>query len=387
MCGTAAHPRRGSPLSIARLLLALAATILVGCSSQSTPPAHPFAGTVHLVSIPAPYQIPVSLVLGKDGNLWFPAVADSNFGTNNPSGAIGRLTPDGKISLFPFPTNAYPSYITLGPDGNCWFVAMQGEGQVGHGVDTGPGFAGGYFELGSITSAGELHLIPLPAAPQHDPISLVTGPDGNFWFTEYVSPNIWDSTTPHIHAIARMTPAGVITDFPMPTPTDIANFITKGPDGNLWFTIDSNIGQNAHGKIGRITPQGKITVLDTPSNIFGLSALTNGADGNLWVSGGRYILRVTPAGQVKEFPMPTVAGKDQYDQPFAANIIAGPDGALWFLSSQHWIGRMTTDGKIQQYPYSSKPDFPESWRVYTTPAFAADGTLWITNGTLLAHFT
>jgi streptogramin lyase len=41
--------------------------------------------------------------------------------------------------------------------------------------------------------------------------------------------------------------AGIITEFPIPTPSSAPESITPGPDGNLWFTeANSN-------KIGRIT--------------------------------------------------------------------------------------------------------------------------------------
>ncbi len=58
---------------------------------------------MNVINIPEPYEIPMSIVLGKDGNLWFPAIAYNNFGTTRPSGAIGRVTPNGKITMFPLP--------------------------------------------------------------------------------------------------------------------------------------------------------------------------------------------------------------------------------------------------------------------------------------------
>src|SRR5215470_2879685 len=54
---------------------------------------------------------------------------------------------------------------------------------------------------------------------------IVTGPDGNMWFT-----------IRNRARIGRITPAGVITEFPLPDPLSSASEITPGPDGNLWFT-------------------------------------------------------------------------------------------------------------------------------------------------------
>lgn len=376
------------PLQFSCAFLLLFGFILTGCSTQQTVPIHTFVGKMNIIHVPETYQIPMSIVLGTDGNLWFPAIAYNNFGTTRPSGAIGRVTPDGKISMFPLPTNSYPFYITQGPDGNVWFLAMQGQGKVSYGVDTLPGFTGGYYELGSITPAGKFHLIPFPSSPQRDPDSIAVGSDGNFWFTELVSPALDNMNAPRAFEIARMTPSGKITDFPLTPATDSPHFIITGPDGNLWFAIASTRGQDAHAKIGRITLQGKITVFDLPANIFDVGALTNGPDGNLWLPGSGFILRVTPGGQVKEFSLPKAVGNPPYDQTGAYGFATGPDGALWFLSDQHWVGRMTTGGVIQQqYHYPVNIDFPGPWQhALLSISFGSDGTLWFTDGDQIGHF-
>ena len=63
------------------------------------------------------------------------------------------------------------------------------------------------------------------------------GTHGNLWFTGG-------------NSIGRITPSGQITEFPVPTNNSIPEGIAAGPDGNLWFTETSNVGN----KIGRITP-------------------------------------------------------------------------------------------------------------------------------------
>jgi virginiamycin B lyase len=37
--------------------------------------------------------------------------------------------------------------------------------------------------------------------------------------------------------IGRITPAGDITEFPLPRPLTRSFGITAGPDGNLWFQL------------------------------------------------------------------------------------------------------------------------------------------------------
>src|SRR5437762_180669 len=36
--------------------------------------------------------------------------------------------------------------------------------------------------------------------------------------------------------LGRITPGGVVTEFIIPTPNSLPDYITVGPDGNLWFT-------------------------------------------------------------------------------------------------------------------------------------------------------
>ena len=63
---------------------------------------------------------------------------------------------------------------------------------------------------------------------------LVSGADGNLWFTEYDG-----------NKIGRITPDGKITEYAIPTYQGLPDSIAAGPDNNIWFTED-------RGKIGRI---------------------------------------------------------------------------------------------------------------------------------------
>src|SRR5262249_23925963 len=81
---------------------------------------------------------------------------------------------------------------------------------------------------------------PIPTF-NSEPYGITRGPDGNLWFTENLAGKI-----------GRITPAGVITEFNL-TPGSQPVQITAGPDGNLWFT------ENVPSRIGRITPAGVIT--------------------------------------------------------------------------------------------------------------------------------
>jgi serine/threonine protein kinase len=60
---------------------------------------------------------------------------------------------------------------------------------------------------------------------------------------------------------ATPIPIGTITEFLVSSNVGAANWITAGPDGNLWFTDKSSSG-----RIGRISHQGAITELPLPNS-------------------------------------------------------------------------------------------------------------------------
>jgi virginiamycin B lyase len=58
-----------------------------------------------------------------------------------------------------------------------------------------------------------------------DPFDITVGPDGNLWFLEE-NQSIAEN-------VGRVTPGGVITEFPA---GGLTSYIAAGPDGNLWFS-------------------------------------------------------------------------------------------------------------------------------------------------------
>ena len=114
--------------------------------------------------------------------------------------------------------------------------------------------------------------------------------------------------------------------------------IVTGPDGNLWFTNASN------DTIGKITPAGAVSTYSSPGNISQPFEIIAGPDGNLWFTnngwgGGNTIGRITPSGAVTSYSSTEVQA--------LRGIVLGPDGAMWFTShGLPGIGRITTDGTI-----------------------------------------
>jgi streptogramin lyase len=243
-------------------------------------------GTIQEFAVPGTGAGSEAIAAGQDGNLWMVARADAN-------GWILKVSPTGVVTQFPVPAGAVPEGITWGPDSNVWFTEV---------------VAG---RIGRMTPSGAVTEFPIPT-PDSSPRGIVTGPDQNLWFVE---------STWHRAAIARMTTAGEITEYPLGgSPTDQLqpHNIVTGPDRNLWF---SEIG-----RIGRITTAGEITQFPVgPSAPAGLAA---GPDGNLWFTdqNDNSVGRISPTGVIRQFPLPR-----RNAGPTA--IAPGSDGRIWFTET------------------------------------------------------
>jgi streptogramin lyase len=140
--------------------------------------------------------------------------------------------------------------------------------------------------------------------------------------------------------------------------------LTAGPDGNVWFA-----GPRAGGStlmIGKVTPSGEVTEYPRPSSANAYS-ITMGSDGNLWFveSGRGAIGRITPAGDATSFRLPNPKSR-----PTA--ITPGPDGNLWFTEGgASRIGRITLSGEVTEF--TLPPD-----RHPGAITGGADGNLWFT---------
>lgn len=308
--GSSTGPSRWRHLRVV-MIVAMVGSALIGLHGQVRA-----AGHLSEFPVPTSNTSPEQIAPGPDGNLWF---------TDEGHSEIGRVTPSGTITEPPIPTSDTPPLdITAGPDGNLW-------------ATTG----GGVIER--ITLSGTITKFRIPSSaswPGDIPGDITVGPDGNLWFSEYYDPNI-----------GRITPSGIITEFPIPTVGAGVRGITSGPDGNLWFT------EFYGDKIGRITPSGIVTEFSIPTHDGLLDGDPNdiaaGPDGNLWFTEGgpSKIGRITPSGTITEFPTPTIGSGP-------VGITAGPDGNLWFTEFLgDKIGRITPSGTITEFSitYASAP--------------------------------
>jgi streptogramin lyase len=184
--------------------------------------------------------------------------------------------------------------------------------------------------------------------------SLAIGPEGNVWLARGYRPQ---------PVISRVTPTGAVTSFPLAAgsyPTSIV----AGPEGNLWFT------EYGPGKIGRITPSGEVHLFPLGPNVEPREIVA--ARGALWFSenGKRgphkkssdRIGRITTAGKVTQFPVPFGRGTDR--------LAADPRGPIWFTTQTGEISSISTAGKVGARGCSG------GCSPITSLALAPDGALW-----------
>ena len=226
--------------------------------------------------------------------------------SDDPTGVV-----TGFSTALAFPEST-PGHCVNADDGNVWCS------------NTG----GPLLRVSATTGASTVFDLPAGAGA----MDLTLGPDGALWFADA-----------GLNQIGRMTLTGTVTEFPLPPTFGAPRSITVGPDRALWFTGDH--------KVGRLDATGNgfrsYDLTDTP-----IGAIAAGPDGNLWLGvattpnlSSQSVAKVTLGGQVTEYPLPNPHSTGVLD------IVAGPDGAMWFTDEQaNEIERITTAGVLTEYP-------------------------------------
>ena len=189
-------------------------------------------------------------------------------------------------------------------------------------------------------------------AGSQQPLFITRGPDGNLWFAD------------QDYAIGRMTPTGTVTEY-----TGVAGQpqdIVTGPDGNLWFTEGD--------AIGKINPATGVITNYTTGLAVGANTIemTVGADGNLWFTDQgttSAIGRITTAGVITEFSSGLNSGS------FTEAIAVGPDGNVWFTDTSDAVGVITPSGTITEYSAGLNTGSIPSWGIVA----GTDGRMWFTD--------
>jgi streptogramin lyase len=293
------------------------------------------SGEMTLIALPPDAGFPpdaYGITAGPDGNLW---ALETGFSSADPGDWIDRVTTEGATTRFALADSASnPSAITVGPDGNLWFTEE------------------GTSRIGLITPAGAISEFSTGITAAAWPQGISVGPDGNLWFVEHA-----------LKQVARISTTGDVTEFSDGIdPNKGAQATSPGADGNVWFT------QGLAG-VARITPAGQVTQFPPATSASGPDAIALGPDGNIWfaASSAGKIARVTPDGTVTDYPVPTYGTN-------IPGIAPGPDGNMWFTEGQ--AGRIGRIGTGQPPASVTPPSVVGSGRV--GDEHTCEGAQWST---------
>jgi virginiamycin B lyase len=191
-------------------------------------------------------------------------------------------------------------------------------------------------QIGKLTTSGTFTAYTIGMMAAANDICL--GSDGNLWFCD------------NTNKIGRMTPSGTFTEWNIPTTGTAPLRIVSGPDGNLYFT------ESTASKIGRITSDGTGTFTEWNIPTLGSSpvGITSGPDGCLWFveSSANNVARMTTSGTFTEWAIPT-------SNAGASDIVVGSDNNLWFTeSTANKVGTFKLTGP--DYVLTPNCDMPDT---------------------------
>jgi streptogramin lyase len=179
-------------------------------------------------------------------------------------------------------------------------------------------------------------------------------------------------------ASASASLVGEVTEFSAGiTVESLPSKITAGPEGDLWFTERNNNSKGS--KVARMTPTGEVT--EFPVREFSEpQGIALGPDGNLWFAEANNpeihsrVGEINPATHaVADFS----TGITEGSQP--SEIVAGPDGNLWFTerTGPAFVGRIARINPTTHVV----TEFSAGITGATDPAGIAagpDGNVWFT---------
>jgi streptogramin lyase len=172
---------------------------------------------------------------------------------------------------------------------------------------------------------------PIPYDPSSHIYSIVTGPDGDLWFSETGSMLVWSRDHFYSAPIGRLSLDGVYFNFSVGDVTTSADSnVIAGADGKLWFIGSSPTTVF----VGRIDPATlEVTQFPLRSGPATFRPLmTRSSTGEIWFMDNGRIGRITSSGSITRCILPDSCSSGYCPtQPWS--IAVGPDGNLWYTSS------------------------------------------------------
>ena len=239
----------------------------------------------------------------------------------------------------PEPTDV-PVGIALGPNGIVWFT-LDASNAIGR------------------LHKGRFEKVRKPTESL-EPLGLAAGADGSAWFTDARK-----------RAVGHVSLDGTITAYDLATPVARLGRLTLAPDGAVWFAEPTAVSVTRL-KDGILTryPVGTLTGAgEANAGPFGVSV---DAQGTVWATlqHANTLLRITPSGDVAEFPLPT-----RNSGP--GDVAVDASGAVWIVElNANKVARFAA-GRFEEFP------IPTQQAGVTALAVAPDGSAWFTE--LRAH--
>lgn len=307
------------------------------------------AVTIDEFTLPNPHGVVTSLTRGPDARMWFIEYDYTAF-----KAWLARIDADGtNVVEYPISYNAGPNTIAhIEGDDSIWFtetsVNLLGRSDANGNIvysplpsgDTGPvGIASGIglklvFTMASGNAIGTVNsdfdavhvdTFPIPTGSANA-LRVVTGTTfGQYWFTESVASKV-----------GRMSPAGDIVEFPVPTAGTQPLGIAPGNTGRFWFT------ERGGSALGEIVDDGDLSyIVEHPLPPgSGPYEIALGPDNHVWfteVDSGKVGVVANINGPIIEFTIPNAITNRR-----PAAIARGIGQTMWFGESAGGrIGRIS----------------------------------------------
>ena len=146
-------------------------------------------------------------------------------------------------------------------------------------------------------------------------------------------------TLENVNGVARITPAGVVTEFPL---ANTAFGIAVGPDNNLWVSTTIGVIKVPPGDPGNPTPY--------DVGLTNGRGIVAGPDGNMWVAGTDQLVSFDPSDPEGTDVSTTIPGLAPH------GMSVGSDGLLWIADGNGRVISATAAATPTITPYDIQID-------------------------------